>query len=165
MQDGLDWEAAFGRAYGAAHAVLRDAARAEEVAQEACLKALVKLGSFAGTGSFPSWVGAIAFRLALDAKKSLGPGGPDPDGLASPDDPEASASSREQSEALHECLSRLSDRQRTILLDKYHLGMKGAEIAADVGVREGTVWATLSQATANLRRCLEGHGIGREALH
>lgn len=161
----MDWEAAFTRAYGAAHAVLRDAARAEEIAQEACLKALVKLDSFAGHGSFPSWVRTIAFKLALDARKGLPPGGPDPDRLAGVDDPEVGASSREQSAALYECLSRLSDRQRTIFLDKYHLGMKGAEIAADVGVREGTVWATLSQATANLRRCLEGHGIGREAVH
>ena len=43
--------------------------------------------------------------------------------------------------------------------------MKGAEIAAEMNTREGTVWATLSQVAENLRRCLNRYGIGREALH
>ena len=162
---GMDWEVAFGRAYGAAYAVLRDAAAAEEVAQEACLKALVKLHAFAGHGSFPSWVGRIAFRLALDVKKGDGRDGSDPDRIMGADDPEEGAVSREHREALHECLSRLTEHQQEIFLAKHHLGMKGAEIATEFGVREGTVWATLNQVAKNLRQCLQGLGMGPEMLH
>lgn len=164
-QYGIDWEAAFERAYGAAWAVLRDAALAEEVAQDACVKALGKLGSFQGRCAFPSWVRSIAFRLAVDVTRGRRATGVDPDELGGDDDPEAGASSREAAEALHDCLSQLTERQLLIFLAKHLDGMKGAEIAAEMSTREGTIWATLSQTAANLRRCLAGHGIDRGALH
>ena len=160
----LDWETAFDRAYRAAYGVLRDAALAEEIAQEASVKALVRLDSFRGSGSFASWVRTIAHNLALDAKRGSRPTGPDPDDLAGDDDPEDAAFSREACDALHRCLGEVTDHQRQIFLGKYLDGMKGAEVAAEVNVREGTVWATLDQTRNNLRRCLEQYGIGREAL-
>jgi RNA polymerase sigma-70 factor, ECF subfamily len=162
---GIDWNTAFDRAYRGAYGVLRDAALAEEVAQEACVKALVRLGSFRGTGSFASWVGKIAHNLALDVMRGSRPIGPDPDTLEGDDDPEAGAFSREACEALHRCLGELTDQQRLIFLSKHLDGMKGAEVAIEANVREGTVWATLHQAAASLRRCLAQHGIEREALH
>jgi RNA polymerase sigma-70 factor (ECF subfamily) len=163
--DGIDWEAAFDRAYRAAHGVLRNGALAEDVAQEACVKALVRLDSFKGTGSFPSWVRKIAHNLALDVKRGLGPPGPDPDALEGDDDPEAGAFSREVCDALHRCLGELTEHQRLIFLGKYLDGMKGAEVALEASVQTGTVWATLSQTAANLRKCLARQGIDREALH
>jgi DNA-directed RNA polymerase specialized sigma24 family protein len=42
--------------------------------------------------------------------------------------------------------------------------MKGSEVAAEVDVQPGTVWATLHQSAANLRRCLGRLGIDRGAL-
>jgi RNA polymerase sigma-70 factor (ECF subfamily) len=162
---GIDWETAFLRAYRAAYGVLRDAALAEEVAQEACVKALVKLDSFLGCGSFPGWVRKIAHNLALDVKRSQRPIGPDPDALEGGDDPEAGAFSREACDALHRCLDELTEQQRLIFLAKYLDGMKGAEVAIEANVREGTVSATLSQTAANLRKCLGRQGIDREALH
>jgi RNA polymerase sigma-70 factor (ECF subfamily) len=161
---GIDWETAFSRAYRAAYGILRDAARAEEVAQEACVKALVRLDSFAGRGSFAGWVRKIAHNLALDVKRGLAPPGPDPDALEGGDDPEAGAFSREACDALHRCLGELTEHQRLIFLGKHLDGMKGAEVALEANVREGTVWATLSQTAANLRKCLGRQGIDRGAL-
>lgn len=162
---GFDWETALARAYRAAFAVLRDASLAEEVAQQACVKAFVRLDTFEGRCAFPSWVRSIAFHLALDAKRHLSASTIDPDALPGGGNPERSAAEGETSSALHRCLSELTERQREIFLAKHLDGMKGAEIANEMNAREGTVWATLHQAASNLRRCLDRHGIGPGALH
>jgi RNA polymerase sigma factor (sigma-70 family) len=160
-----DWETALARAYRAAFAVLRDASLAKEVAQQACFKALVKLDSFQGRSSFPRWVQIIAFHLALDAKKRPGTLGPDPDDLSGSEDPERHAVIRQAGDAFFRCLAELTDRQQQIFLAKHLDGMKGAEIAAEMKTREGTVWATLNQVAENLRRCLSRYGIDGEILH
>ena len=164
-QRGFDWETALARAYRTAFAVLRDAPLAEEVAQHACFKALSNLDTFQGRGSFPGWVRSIAFNLALDVRRGLKPTALDPDELAASDDPERGAGRNQAASALHRCLAELTERQLTIFLAKHVDGMKGAEIAAEVNAREGTVWATLHQAAANLRECLSRHGIDRGTLH
>jgi RNA polymerase sigma factor (sigma-70 family) len=160
-----DWETALARAYRAAFGVLRDAPLAKDVAQQACFKALVKIDSFQGRCSFPRWVQSIAFYLALDVKKSQAPPGLDPNDFTGTDDPERQAVIGQASDALLRCLAELTDRQQQIFLAKHLDGMKGAEIAAEMNTREGTVWATLSQVAENLRGCLNRYGIGREALH
>jgi RNA polymerase sigma factor (sigma-70 family) len=160
-----DWETALARAYRAAFAVLRDAPLAEEVAQHACYKALVKLDSFQGRCSFPRWVQSIAFRLALDVKKSPSWLELDPDAHPGSQDPERRAALGEATDAFLRCLAELTDRQQQIFLAKHLDGMKGAEIAAELSTREGTVWATLSQVAENLRRCLNRYGIDGEMLH
>ena len=161
---GFDWESALTRAYRVAFAVLHDRARAKDVAQQACLKALVRLDSFRG-GSFPGWVRSIALHLALDETKALGRLADDPSDLPAVSDPEGGASSRQVSDTLLRCIAKLTERQRVIFLAKHLDGMKGAEIAAEMNTKEGTIWATLHQATASLRECLERNGIGRETLH
>ena len=163
---GFDWETARERAYHVAFAVLRNAALAEEVAQQACFKALVKLDSFQGRCGFPGWVRGIAFHLALDAKAALTPESVDPDELADGGgDPERAAHGHQTASALQRCLAELTERQMLIFLARNLDGMKGAEIAAEMNIKEGTVWATLNQATANLRGCLDRHGIDHRVLH
>lgn len=163
---GIDWETAFDRAYRAAYGVLRDRALAEEVAQEACIKALARLDSFRGRGSFAGWVRKIAHNLAIDALRRRRPIDPglDPDAFPGDDDPEAAAFRREAGDALHLCLAELTDHQREIVLAKYHDGMKGREVALEANVEEGTVWATLSQSARNLIECLAQRGIDRGVL-
>jgi RNA polymerase sigma-70 factor (ECF subfamily) len=163
---GIDWEAAFDHAYRAAYGVLRDAALAEDVAQDACIKALARLDSFRGRGSFAGWVRKIAHNLALDALRRRRPIDPDadPDALPGGDDPEAAAFRHETGDALHFCLAELTDHQREIFLARYHDGMKGREVALEANVEEGTVWATLSQSASNLIECLAQRGIDRGVL-
>lgn len=160
-----DWNTALDRAYHVAYGVLRNGDLARDVAQEACLKALVKLESFQGRSSFPVWVGGIAFHLALDRWKHLGRAGPAPEDLPDDDDPEGEASGREVSRALVDCIEKLTERQRLIFLAKHLTGAKAAKIAIELGVKEGTVWATLHQTSDHLRDCLQQHGIGQEVLH
>jgi RNA polymerase sigma-70 factor, ECF subfamily len=57
--------------FRAALAALGSAAEADDVAQDAFVMAYRKLGSFRGEAAFRTWLLAIAWRKALDRRKSL----------------------------------------------------------------------------------------------
>jgi RNA polymerase sigma factor (sigma-70 family) len=54
-----------------------------------------------------------------------------------------------------DALSRLSQRQRTILVMRYYLDMTEVDVAATLGCRIGTVKSTSHRALKDLRRMLE----------
>ena len=49
-------------------------------------------------------------------------------------------------------LALLTERQRTIVVAHYYLGLSQEEIAAALGVRRGTVSATVSQSLTRMRK-------------
>jgi RNA polymerase sigma factor (sigma-70 family) len=51
-----------------------------------------------------------------------------------------------------ELLALLSERQRTVIVAHYYLGLSQEEIAEALGIRRGTVGATVSQSLARMRR-------------
>ena len=51
-----------------------------------------------------------------------------------------------------ELLSLLSERQRAIVVAHYYLGLTQEEIARALGIRRGTVSATVSQSLARMRK-------------
>jgi RNA polymerase sigma-70 factor (ECF subfamily) len=57
--------------FRAALAALGSAAEADDVAQDAFVMAYRKLGSFRGDAAFRTWLLAIAWRKALDRRKSM----------------------------------------------------------------------------------------------
>lgn len=57
-----------------------------------------------------------------------------------------------------ELLRRLTKRQRAMVVAQYYLGLRADEIAEALGVRPGTVRATVSQALARMREG-EAHGV------
>jgi RNA polymerase sigma-70 factor, ECF subfamily len=57
--------------FRAALAALGSAAEADDVAQDAFVMAYRKLGSFRGEAAFKTWLLAIAWRKALDRRKSM----------------------------------------------------------------------------------------------
>jgi RNA polymerase sigma-70 factor (ECF subfamily) len=58
--------------YRAAVAVLGVASEAEDAAQDAFVTAYQKLGDFRGDSSFKTWLLTIAWRKALDRRRSIG---------------------------------------------------------------------------------------------
>jgi RNA polymerase sigma factor (sigma-70 family) len=46
----------------------------------------------------------------------------------------------------------LTDRQREVLVAHYYLGLRHEEIADALGIRPGTVAATISQAIRRMRK-------------
>jgi RNA polymerase sigma factor (sigma-70 family) len=67
----------------------------------------------------------------------------------SSDDPTASVLRRLEVGRL---LALLTERQRTIVVAHYYLGLSQEEIAAALGVRRGTVSATVSQSLTRMRK-------------
>ncbi len=60
-----------GAVYRAALAALRSRDEADDVAQEAFLVAFRKIGDFRGEASFKTWLLTIAWRKALDRRRSV----------------------------------------------------------------------------------------------
>jgi RNA polymerase sigma factor (sigma-70 family) len=54
-------------------------------------------------------------------------------------------------------LARLTERQRAIVVAHYYLGLTQEEIAGALGVRRGTVSATVSQSLARMRKRGDQH--------
>jgi RNA polymerase sigma-70 factor, ECF subfamily len=128
---------------------------ARDVVQETFVRAIRKRRDFRGDGSLEAWVWRIAFRTALEQKGvrhaeptangSLDPAFPQPER-----DPELAAAVRD-----------LPPRKRLVVFLHYFADLSYAEIAGALGISEGTVAATLSQARTALAAALDPKGAHR----
>jgi RNA polymerase sigma-70 factor (ECF subfamily) len=117
----------------------RDAAH--DVVQEAFARALRDSRKLRREESLVPWVWRIAFRIALRER-----------GRRSEDElPEdLTILDEERDPALALALRSLPPKRRLVLFLRYYADFSYGEIAAAVGIAEGTVAATLSQAHAAL---------------
>jgi RNA polymerase sigma-70 factor (ECF subfamily) len=105
--------------FRAALAVLGSAAEADDVAQDAFVMAYRKLATFRGDASFKTWMLSIAWRKALDRRKSLGRwlrmtvSQPDPEGDHSNWIEQMASDSQSQEETL--AAEQLQRRLRTLI--------------------------------------------------
>lgn len=117
----------------------RDAAH--DVVQEAFARALRDSRKLRREESLAAWVWRIAWRIAV---RERGRSIEDklPDGLTILDE--------ERDPALAEAVRSLPPKRRLVLFLRYYADFSYGEIAEAVGIAEGTVAATLSQAHAAL---------------
>jgi len=152
--DHLDWERLYRHAYPSVYralvATLLDADLAADALQDAFLAGIdrppVHHGNVAG------WLFRVAMRKADRARRrrmlTLEPGAVSPE--------------RDQIAALLDRLSvaqllrLLTSRQRSIIVAYFYLDQTQEQIAELLGIRRGTVAATISQALARMRKG-EGH--------
>ncbi len=141
---------------------------AQDIYQEAFLRAYLNLGSFRFECSFYTWMYRIVTNLCLDhlRKKSsrqrdvtttISPEGEEeaivvrmPDRSAS-SNPERSVISREVRESIVRALRRLSPRERVVFELKHYHGMRLRTVADLLRTTEGTIKNTLFRATHKLR--------------
>ena len=135
----------------AAH-VLRREGEAEDVAQEAFLRAFRRLPSFRGEGRFSAWLFGIAVRLCLDRRRSARWTREVPEDAAPPAPsltaPADAADTRLLVETL---LDRLSPPMRAALVLREMEGLDYDEIAATLGIPVCTVRSRLHAARAQFR--------------
>ncbi len=155
-------------AFRTAYLIARNAADAEEAAQDAFVKAYYALDRFRTGEPFRPWIVRIASNEARNARRSAGRRdrlalrsaerrGPE-DAAPSSD---AAAMAHETRAALLSALERLSERDRMVIGYRYLLDLSEVETAAALGVRPGTVKSRLSRALARLRATLpEGLDLG-----
>jgi RNA polymerase sigma-70 factor (ECF subfamily) len=132
----------------AAHVLRRDG-EAEDVAQEAFLRAFRRLPSFQGSGPFSSWLFQIVIHLCLDRRRAVRWGREVPaesaPALSSSPDP---TDTRLLVEAL---LDHLSPPIRAALVLREMEGLEYDEIAQTLGIPVGTVRSRLNTARAQFR--------------
>jgi RNA polymerase sigma-70 factor (ECF subfamily) len=131
-----------------AASVTGDAERARDVVQEAFATAVRKRRSFRGEGPLEAWVWRIVLNAARsDARRSA---------RALVERPAAVANGRPDRDVeLRVAVARLPERQRTTVFLRYYADLDYAAIGQALGIRPGTVAATLNAAHAALRSQLE----------
>ena len=151
-------EAIYRRRYGAflrvAVAILRDEQLAEEAVHDAFVRALRHRRGFRERGTIEAWLWRIVVNEAR-RRRSLeqrAPLAPLPIGGGS--GPEATTNGHRDSGALESIVAALPERQRLALFLRYYADLDYAAIAAALGVKPGTVAASLHAAHGALRRQL-----------
>jgi RNA polymerase sigma-70 factor (ECF subfamily) len=148
------------RLFRAARAILRDDGEAEDVVQDAWVRAFGHLGTFEGRSLFSTWVTRICVHEALSrAKKSARLETLDPEerqeGMMSTGTPEQGASDGELRRALEEAIDTLPDPLRTAFVLRTVEGMSIAETAEVLGIPEDTVKTRAFRARALLQSRLQ----------
>lgn len=153
--------------------MVKDRSVAEELAQDAFLKAFEKLSSYDQGRKFSSWMFKIAHNTTIDhlRRRSVStvsldePVGGDEDGpVRSVEDtetlaPDADLERLELSRALTAVVGELRPEYREVVLLRYQVGLEYAEIAEAAGLPLGTVKTYIHRARKELVALLESRGI------
>jgi RNA polymerase sigma factor (sigma-70 family) len=150
----------------AAYLITRNGADAEDVVQEAFVKAYLALPRFRNDAPFRPWILTIVANEARNRARSarrraslaLRAAAAEPEEAAP--SPEAAVVEREERRALLDAVERLRESDRLVIGYRFFLGLSEAETAAALDWRRGTVKSRLSRALARLRRELSSMPSG-----
>lgn len=128
---------------------LGDRALADDLAQEALVKAYLSCGGFRDEGKFGAWLYRIAYHTFLDHQRSLRPTAPldRAGGMAGETDSDGAF----RYEALYAALAGLPGHERTALLLFYIKGYQVREIAAIMECSEDAVKKQLQRGREHLK--------------
>jgi RNA polymerase sigma-70 factor (ECF subfamily) len=148
-------------AFRTAYLITRDAAEAQDAAQEAFIRAYGALWRFRPGAPFRPWLLRIVANESRNRRRSAGRR----DALAArakeqvswdvAPSLEAGLLATERREAVLAALNNLSEDHRLVILCRYVLELSEAEAATALGCRRGTVKSRLSRALEQLRGAME----------
>lgn len=150
------------RVYRMARAVLRDDAEAEDVTQEAWVRAFRHLDQFERRARFSTWLTRIALYEALARARrarrfvDISDGETRVTGRTARENPEKDASDRELRSHLEAAVETLPDPYRVVYVLREIEELSTAETAESLEVSEETIKTRLHRARAMLRRELLG---------
>lgn len=143
--------------YAVAYAVMRNTMDAEDVCQDALVRALERLEECREPERFGAWLGQIARRRALNAREARRVRDAEsltPEIAAGASDPARDAENEELGRKLMAGLERLSAAQRAVVLLHDRDGRTHREIGGIIGCSEGMSQQHLFAARKILRRHL-----------
>jgi RNA polymerase sigma-70 factor (ECF subfamily) len=153
-----------GRVLRLARAVLADATDAEDALQEVFLKVLERVHQFDGRARFSTWLHRLVVNHCLSrlerARIRRADALPEADEQAPVDHAPSPLEAAQRSESrarLEALLRRLPPEQRAAFVLRELEGLSYAEIAAALGVPEGTVMSRLYRARARLTEIVGPH--------
>lgn len=154
------------RLYRVTGSILRDAAEAEDVLQEAYVRAYAHLDQFRGRARFATWLTRIAVNEALrrrQRRRRFTDFGTVADVLESPHrGPERCAFDAELSLLLAAAINEVPARYRTVFVLREVEGRSTADTAACLSIPEKTVRTRLHRARLQLRGRLS-RALGAES--
>lgn len=129
---------------------------ANDMAQEAFLKAYRAIAKFRGDSAFSTWLYRIAVNTCLNFRSARRP--PQEELSEHLADGGTAVADRlqedERSERVRQAVSRLPEKQRATLILKIYHDLTHEEVAGVLGASVGTVKANLFHALGNLRKLL-----------
>jgi len=153
-------EAAFRLAY----LLVGDADEAEDVAQEAFIRAYRALERFDAARPFRPWLLSIAANLARNRRRSVGRYWAalnrllraEPERITNAPDRVAQLSAQQmEAQALWQAVRRLDEPDQQVIYLRYFLEMSEAEAAGTLRIPPGTVKSRLHRALKRLRVVIE----------
>jgi RNA polymerase sigma-70 factor (ECF subfamily) len=136
-----------------------DAGLAEDMAQEAFLRAWINLTSFHAQSSLRNWLYRIAVNATLDVlRRKQEEAFEDEEAQLLPDQadgPEAAIIEKERAAQFQQALQSLPDAARSALVLREYGGLSYQEIANVLDVPVGTVMSRLNYARNRLRELLK----------
>jgi RNA polymerase sigma-70 factor, ECF subfamily len=136
---------------------------AEDLAQEAFIKAWVNLPRFRGDSSFRSWLGRIATNLTIDHLRRSKPEVELMDHWSTREDsPQASALQAELRQQVRDAVLELPIQSRAALVLREYEGLSYKEIAEMLDIPMGTVMSRLNYARTRLRDMLKPETLAVE---
>jgi len=139
---------------------------AQDLLQDAFLRAFEKLGRFHGDSSFYTWLYRIAVNLAISGRRrkrtTLRLSGTrrdepiDPPDPSEGSDPTLPLERAERNATIQKALSALAPDHRAVVVLKEFDGLRYEEVAAVLGIPVGTVRSRLHRARCELREKLRG---------
>lgn len=136
-----------------------DAFRADDIAQEALLKAYLSFERFEGRAKFSTWLFRIAYNCFCDNRsasvKAEGePLGPEHENLSGDIAPNVR---RFEYQGLYRAIGGLSEKEQAVILLFYMEDKSIKEIESITGMPSGTVRSHLSRAREHLRTYLQNY--------
>ncbi len=133
-----------------------DSSRADDIAQDAFIKAYLASGTCRDVTRFRSWIMTIAYNTFISSVRSAGP---DPIDISRAMDmcADTQADSSFRYEALYRALALISPKERAAILLYYLEGYDIREIAIMTVSSEAAVKQQLSRGRLHLRSILESH--------
>jgi RNA polymerase sigma-70 factor (ECF subfamily) len=128
-----------------------DAALADDIAQDALVRAYVSSGSFLGLSKFSTWLFRIAYNCYIDHhRKARLDEAPVEAALAVPADESTDAAFRYQQ--LYQALERLPEKEKAAIALFYFEDRSIKEIASILDMPQGTVKYHLSLGRTHLKQ-------------
>lgn len=148
-------------AFRAAYLIVRDAGAAEDVAQEAFIRAYRQLRTFRQGEPFRPWLLRIVTNLALNEVRARGrragllSRAASLAGRETAPAPDAEVAAGDDASTLLRAIGELPEDDRVVLHLRYFLELPEREIAAAIGKPPGTVKSRLHRAGKRLRAVVE----------
>ena len=159
------------RLFGLSLMMTRDPSGAEEVVQDAFVRAFANLDAYDARRPFYPWISTIAVRLSQNwlvqrSRRHTREGaelGSEHDAPSGGADPLAGMIADERDRRLWRSVAALPSGERTAMILYYRQDMSVGEIASAIGVSSGTIKTLLFRGRQRLRRTVGDLSHGKDS--